>query len=274
KSSQERLSAIANRNGDPQVPLVGRVRGYPEGFVRAIDKAMSIFPRDRIQSVAEWQAILREDGARALPTPIAAAPRVVDGATPVVPTLVQPEPAPAAPPADITVTTPGAPDVQALPAKAQAPRGPRDLLVSSTAAVLLLAGLLSLPGDLVQRLMPGNAQPVLAQTATDSIVLPGGLTFRTVATETGFQTIVADLGDGTDSDLQVGDVLLVYAATGEALGSETSLADILRREIAKNVATYGFAVQRKGDVAVGSFRMPGLTEADLKLPELDVETKT
>jgi serine/threonine protein kinase len=58
KSSQERLSSIANRQGDPQVPLLGRVEGYPSAFLAALDKAMAIFPRDRLASVADWQAML------------------------------------------------------------------------------------------------------------------------------------------------------------------------------------------------------------------------
>jgi serine/threonine protein kinase len=52
RTSQERLSAIANSEGDPQPPLVGRVKGYPKQFLAAIDKAMSIFPKDRLQSAA------------------------------------------------------------------------------------------------------------------------------------------------------------------------------------------------------------------------------
>jgi hypothetical protein len=55
----------------------------------------------------------------------------------------------------------------------------------------------------------------------------------------------------------VGDVLLTYAATGETLIKGTALPEILQREAAKNVATYGFAVQRDGGVAVGSFTLPG-----------------
>ncbi len=58
RTSRERLSALANREGDPQVPLLGRVQGYPDAFLAAIDKAMAIFPRDRLQSVEDWRAAL------------------------------------------------------------------------------------------------------------------------------------------------------------------------------------------------------------------------
>jgi hypothetical protein len=138
KTSQERLSSIANRNGDPQRPLVGRVKGYPQAFLAAIDKAMSIFPKDRLQSVAEWQAMLRD-----VPAPV---PLVV--ASPVQAHAAASQ-------------TPAAP-VQAAAAR----RGPRDWLVSTAAAVLLLAGLSSLAGDLTDRFGPaGPASLAGAATA-------------------------------------------------------------------------------------------------------------
>ena len=44
KTSQERLSTIANGTGDPQRPLAGRVTSYDPAFLAAIDMAMSISP--------------------------------------------------------------------------------------------------------------------------------------------------------------------------------------------------------------------------------------
>ena len=256
KTSQERLSSIANRQGDTQVPLAGRVKGYAPAFLKAIDKAMSIFPRDRLQSAADWQAMLRDDA----PRPVLVA----------MPEPVRDAPAAAAP---VQVPQPEAPAIApAVPAALPTARGPRDLLVSSAAAVLLLVGLLSLPGDIFQRWAPSAAVPVTV--TADRLELPGGLAFTLVTTPTGVETVVADLGDAGSTDLQVGDVLLVYAATGETLGTAAALPDILRREMAKSVATYGFAVQRQGSMAVGSFRLPRLTEADLRQIELDVERKT
>jgi hypothetical protein len=74
RTSQERLAAIANGEGDPQPPLAGRVKGYPRAFLASIDKAMSVFPKDRMQLAAEWQAALAEPGAQPLTVvPVAAA---------------------------------------------------------------------------------------------------------------------------------------------------------------------------------------------------------
>lgn len=332
KTSQERLSAIANREGDPQVPLSGRIKGYPASFLAAVDKAMSIFPRDRIQSVAEWQAMLRD-------IPLGAP---TDAAVP--------EGVPTAPAVTVTAVQPQAP----------AARGPRDWLVSSAAAVLLLAGLSSLAGDMLERfsagrfvadagvavnaatvadvqaspspfglvrlvqepfvpdpadpgrvaarlpwspswIVPGqsivevNGAPVqsgatLAGMMTDGVDLgqttelkvifgyqtgPGadiirkmatlpvvdrlsvdsGLVFEMQSTPTGVRTVVTSLPEGSQTDLQVGDVLLVYSRTGETIGTTTALSDILKREMADGVATYGFAVQRGGQMAVGSFQL-------------------
>jgi hypothetical protein len=91
------------------------------------------------------------------------------------------------------------------------------------------------------------------------LVLGPGLAFDMLPTPTGTQTVVADRPDPAQSDLQPGDVLVVYSATGETLGTSTALADILRRESAKNVATFSFAIQRNGSMAAGFFRLPGVS---------------
>lgn len=132
KTSRERLSAIANRQGDPQLPLQGRVKGYPDAFLAAIDKAMAIFPRDRLQSVAEWQAMLGEP--------------VRPEAQPVSPVHADPQP----------LGAPVPPVAQNLPPN-------RDRLVRAAALVLLLAGLASLAGQIYDRFLA----PVRGASLTD-----------------------------------------------------------------------------------------------------------
>ena len=181
-TSQERLSAIANREPDPHQPLQGRFPGYPESFLRSIDKAMAIFPRDRIQSVADWQALLRDlDDIAAPPAPSrraavdATAPSapsrpgvaavVVPKSAPLVFPTVEPlSVAPVAAPAAAAVIPPAGPGVVTAPSPAvatasvaPATRVSRDILISSAAAMLLLSALLSLPSDLFDRLRRGDA---------------------------------------------------------------------------------------------------------------------
>ncbi len=370
KTSQERLSAIANREPDPQLPLLGRVKGYPKSFLAAIDKAMSIFPKDRLQSAADWQAMLRG------PVDEAAGPSVVRLATPAQPLLlasavasaeiqgsVAPTPVEAAP-------VVGTPDLHAAPAPqpvshyhaVMRPRRAllRAVLVPALAGALLLTGVMAVPNDLWQRLggvqdatasvsvggaMPaadasspafgqsravrlpfvadpqdptlvmarlpwspdwiqpgqrivevngapvqdGASIPALMAAGVDLSMLsdvnvifgyedqPGGnivnkmaslpvvarlqlangLMFEMEPTDTGFRTVVSGVpNDGADVGLRLGDVLLAYAATGETLATETALQDILQREAANKTTTYGFAVQRSGGGAVGSFNLP------------------
>ncbi len=52
--SQRRLARVAEGEPDPYVPLAGRFQGYPDGFLQAIDKAVRVMPRDRIQSAGDW----------------------------------------------------------------------------------------------------------------------------------------------------------------------------------------------------------------------------
>jgi serine/threonine protein kinase len=284
KTSQERLSAIANRQGDPQPSVVGRAKGYAPEFLKAIDKGMSIFPRDRFQSVEEWRTLLRLGAKRpvltSVPTPADAA-MPVPVAAPAIPAATEPA---------VSVVVPGVANPvpaealamhAAVTPKAAAGRGPRDLLVSSAAAVLLLAGLLSLPGDLVQRFLPAalpTAPEAIAAAgsglAAGQIELANGIVLQTIVTSDGSKPVVAALPAGALTDLKVGDVLLVYAATGEMLDSAAALDALLGREIANGVATFGFAVQRDGAMAVGSFQLPELDAAVLQQKDQNLENKT
>lgn len=362
KTSQDRLSSIANRQGDPQAPLAGRINGYPTAFLKALDKAMSIFPRDRFQSVAEWQSMLRA-GTTPRPTLL---PKGQQQGAAVRPTMTGAEVAQSGP--AMVALAPACPaalsDVPAVPVAPLATARPvrlraaRDPLLSSAAAVLLVAGVLSATSDIMQHFWPGSvtqtalaapsvapaeaakrglvrglrmpfqmdpadpgrivaplpwspewAEPGLrivevngvavqggsdiaammsagadlskvaewnvilgyvaapggdvvrkVQTlpVVDRLDLPNGLSFEMTMTPTGIQTVVAAVAAGAATDLAVGDVLLVYDATGEILGTATALADILSREAGRESTTHGFAIQREGQMASGSFQLPGL----------------
>jgi serine/threonine protein kinase len=274
-TSQERLSAIANRQGDPQLPVSGRAKGYSLAFLKAIDKGMSIFPRDRFQSVAEWQAVLRGEGKRPALTAVPTGPRPVVAA-PMAPVAASVAPVEPAKPVPAAVVEPVMPLAAVAPARAF--RGSRDLLVASAAAVVLLAGLLSLPGNLGQGLQPAAATQAVATpeltVAADRVELANGMVLHTVDTSNGARAVVTILPQGADTDLKSGDVLLVYAATGEVIDGAPALQALLSRETAKGVATFGFAVQRDSGVAVGFIRLPNLNEADLQQKDQDLENKT
>ena len=250
RTSQERLSSIAGREGDPLRPLAGRFRAYPHEFLQAIDKAMEIFPRDRLQSVAEWRMMLGGAGGR---HPVTAhSPTQSEAAT-------APQPVRTAPVATAS-------DVGAVVQPAPAAGGSRDLLVSSAAAVLLLVGLLSLPGLLQPRgteraanaATPASASASAADRlvlVTNMLRLPGGLTFEMAETATGTETVVSEVPPEAAGSLAVGDVLLVYTPTGESLGTATALRDILTREFANGVTTYSFGIRRGASTLNAEFRL-------------------
>ncbi|KIC45738.1 serine/threonine protein kinase [Ruegeria sp. ANG-S4] len=56
---QTRLNAFNNGQPDPYAPLAGRFKGYPEGFLEAIDKAMEVHATDRLQSALDWLRMFR-----------------------------------------------------------------------------------------------------------------------------------------------------------------------------------------------------------------------
>ncbi len=53
-NSQARLAAIASGEPDPYVPLLGRFDEYDTDFLAAIDKALAVLPKDRLQSAQDW----------------------------------------------------------------------------------------------------------------------------------------------------------------------------------------------------------------------------
>jgi serine/threonine protein kinase len=59
-NSQSRLAALVERRGDPLVPLAGRFKGYPDGFLECLDRAMSVMPAARFQTTDEWLAELNQ----------------------------------------------------------------------------------------------------------------------------------------------------------------------------------------------------------------------
>ncbi|MDX5351142.1 MAG: serine/threonine protein kinase [Paracoccaceae bacterium] len=74
-NSQVRLAALATGAGDPYQPLAGRFDDYDPAFLEAIDKALSVLARERIQSARDWMARLTGE----MPAP----PRPVAPAVPV-----------------------------------------------------------------------------------------------------------------------------------------------------------------------------------------------
>ncbi|MGB5870293.1 MAG: serine/threonine-protein kinase [Albidovulum sp.] len=62
-NGQQRLAALAEQRGDPYQPLTGNFKGYPAGFLEAIDKAMITQPTLRLQSAAAWLEMLENKGA-------------------------------------------------------------------------------------------------------------------------------------------------------------------------------------------------------------------
>jgi serine/threonine protein kinase len=66
-NSQTRMAEFAGRNPDPCEPLAGRFPEYDLQFLEAIDKAMQILPKARLQSAAEWLEIINKEGERVKP---------------------------------------------------------------------------------------------------------------------------------------------------------------------------------------------------------------
>ncbi len=69
--SQQRLSARAADNADPYVPLTGNHPEYPVPFCEALDKAMAILPKERMQSAEAWLGHLSGNAPVDMTPPVA-----------------------------------------------------------------------------------------------------------------------------------------------------------------------------------------------------------
>ena len=62
--SQARLAVVAEGKDDPYVPLIEVNRDYDQFFLGAIDTAMEVFPKDRLQSAHDWMDEIDEERRR------------------------------------------------------------------------------------------------------------------------------------------------------------------------------------------------------------------
>lgn len=134
-NSQARLAAIASGDADPYEPLAGRFSDYEDDFLAALDKALAVLPKDRVQSAKEWIAMM--DGAQGNVTPL----KVATAAAPA--------------------------DASAAPAAAAEQKSKMPLLLGSAAAVALLVGVGAF-------MMTGGeeAAPVVEQASTPAAEAP------------------------------------------------------------------------------------------------------
>ncbi len=63
-NSQTRMAEFAGNNPDPCEPLTGRFPEYDDDFLQAIDKAMQILPKARLQSAREWTNLINKEEVR------------------------------------------------------------------------------------------------------------------------------------------------------------------------------------------------------------------
>ena len=80
-NSQARLAAIASGDPDPYVPLSGRFPDYDDHFLAALDKALAVLPKNRLQSADAWLEMMEGELGNVTPLKVATA-NVVDGVDP------------------------------------------------------------------------------------------------------------------------------------------------------------------------------------------------
>ncbi|MGC1430153.1 MAG: serine/threonine-protein kinase [Albidovulum sp.] len=86
--SQARLSSIAQKQEDIYVPLEGRIEGYPDAMLRAIDKGLSVLPANRLPSARDWLNVMDGKAATVAQPTAAKVAEPASGGRPRGPVLV------------------------------------------------------------------------------------------------------------------------------------------------------------------------------------------
>ncbi|MDP5361795.1 MAG: serine/threonine protein kinase, partial [Paracoccaceae bacterium] len=92
------------------------------------------------------------------------------------------------------------------------------------------------------------------------VELLDGSRFETVYVGGDWKTTVAELAEGQDGGLQLGDVISSYIPTSESVDGPDTLMKILDREIENGTEQFMFAVQREGSLWVASLAYKGAEE--------------
>lgn len=82
--------------------------------------------------------------------------------------------------------------------------------------------------------------------------LSNGMTFDSKLIGDEWQTFVASMPEGIDSDIRIGDQIMAYIPTSERVSQANSLQQIIERETANDVSQFTFAVTRDGQMWVAS----------------------
>ena len=74
-NSQARLAAIASGDPDPYTAIAGKYPDYDDNFLGALDKALAVLPKDRVQSAKAWIQMMDGDLGNVTPLNVASTPK-------------------------------------------------------------------------------------------------------------------------------------------------------------------------------------------------------
>lgn len=216
--SQKRLQAFASSEPDPYVPLGQRTDAFDAVFCAALDKAMSVLPKERMQSAEEWLAAMRGE---ALET-VGSEPEAPRAVVPVRPVL-------RAAGAERPVADEKAQEPTTREVVKPAGSGTFRILVGSTALVAIAAGAFFLSSmqnsQDVARSVPEPAT-ITAATSPEAVATPVVTPApATAATSTPEPTVVPNPKAAAEPETETA------TATATATGTATTRsAPVIRTE--------------------------------------------
>ena len=152
-NSQARLAAIASGEKDPYEPIVGRFKDYDDNFLAALDKALAVLPKDRVQSAQEWLNMMEGIGGNVTALNVSSSGLAADAGT--------------------------------ASAAGKAQKSNMPLLLGSAAAIALLVGV----GVMT---MSGGEDPVSAPAPTETVAAAPAAAVEAPAVEAEATTATAE----------------------------------------------------------------------------------
>ena len=208
-NSQARLASVASGESDPFQPVLGRVEGYDDNFLKALDKSLEVLPKDRIASAADWIAMM--DGQMGTGAKVAAAAAPAKAAPKTKP-IVSPS---------------------AAPAQEKKSANKTLLLVSVAAVALSAVGVLTQSGVFSSDdAVPGNEASVPAATAPagEDVALVEPSVETTAPAAPAVEDVVTDapqVADIVTGTPQVADIVTDAPQVADIVTDAPATADVV-----------------------------------------------
>lgn len=237
--AQERVAAVGSGLRDPYLPIALQARGYDRGLLEAIDRALSLFPVDRPQTVKEWrqlqkgQRIPNRSGRKRQDSSVEMIKQImgVDSGVPDEAEVLR----------SLRITDEAPPSTIASPKKTLVASA---AILGVTVAVGLVLTLLGGTPEVAPDVPVAEAQSF----SDDAVALSDGTVLGPQTTGDATLTRVASIAPGSGTQFRRGDILVALMPERTGITNPESFDALLKAAREAGRETVTVAVRRNGSV--------------------------